>query len=241
MEEHNSSDVCVSLTACANRIERSAARIGRRCGWRCGHNDTGPSLARRGVRRVGGPGGSGRPPLEPATTESDSDNAALGIARSAARWQHFAGACGLSRPITAHVVEGCSAATTYVRLLREAVERQITASTWQPKVQARRGDALSRSQGLITALGTGRYPIVGQLPDLEADMPGWEAAQRQLDSVAADTTGFETLTASAAGQATIPAPMTEPLSQRRGRPAIAGIDGVTFPPLNQRSRRISGR
>jgi hypothetical protein len=57
-------------------------------------------------------------------------------------------------------------------------------STWSPKGQARKGDALSRSQGLIAALETGKCRIAGQLDGLEADMLSWEAGQHQPDSVA---------------------------------------------------------
>lgn len=146
------------------------------------------------------------------------------------------------------VVEGYSAATTYVRLLREAVarqgsEHQITVSTWPPKGQARKGDALSRSQGLIAALETGRCRVAGQLPDLEADMLSWEAGQHQPDSVAAATIVFETLAASAAGQITIATPDSRRLGERSGRAAIAGIDrgGQVLPFNNPLARRVGGR
>ncbi len=143
------------------------------------------------------------------------------------------------------VVEGYSAATTYLRLLREAVERAgathtITVSTWPPKGAPRRGDALSRSQGLIAALETGRCRIAGQLPGLEADMLSWEAGQHQPDSVAAATIVFETLAASAAAQVTIAAPITGRLGHHSGPTAIAGIDGVTVHPLNPLARRVNG-
>jgi hypothetical protein len=142
------------------------------------------------------------------------------------------------------VVEGYSAATTYTRLLREAVERQgiehqITVSTWPPKGQARKGDSLSRSQGLIAALETGRCRIAGQLSDLEADMLGWEAGQHQPDSVAAATIVFETLAASAAGQVTIATPLGATLA-RTGRPSIHG-GGQVLPFNNPLARRVSGR
>ncbi|TDZ77069.1 terminase large subunit domain-containing protein [Mycobacteroides salmoniphilum] len=139
------------------------------------------------------------------------------------------------------VVEGYSAATTYTRLLREAVERtdtghQITVTTWPPKGQARKGDSLSRAQGLIAALETGRCRIAGQLPDLEADMLGWEAGQHQPDSVAAATIVFETLAATAGAQITIAAPIGR-LSGSGGLAAVVPINSVHSP----WARRISGR
>jgi hypothetical protein len=144
------------------------------------------------------------------------------------------------------VVEGYSAATTYTRLLREAVERHgadhtITVSTWPPKGQARKGDALSRSQGLIAALETGKCRIAGQLDGLEADMLSWEAGQHQPDSVAAATIVFETLAASAGARVTIAAP-TGRLGQRRGAVAVAGTGGgQVLPFTNPLARRIGGR
>ncbi|MCU1698977.1 MAG: hypothetical protein JWR34_5040 [Mycobacterium sp.] len=79
-------------------------------------------------------------------------------------------------------------------------------STWPPKDTPRRGDALSRSQGLIAALETGKCRIAGQFDGLEADMLSWEAGQHQPDSVAAATIVFETLAASAGARVTIAAP-----------------------------------
>ncbi|MBN7403646.1 terminase family protein [Mycobacteroides abscessus subsp. abscessus] len=132
------------------------------------------------------------------------------------------------------VVEGYSAATTYTRLLREAVERKdsahtIRVSTWPPKGQARKGDSLSRAQGLIAALETGRCRIAGQLPDLEADMLGWEAGQHQPDSVAAATIVYETLAASSAGQITFAAPDSRRLSRSTGLATVVPINNPHSP------------
>ncbi|WP_234802636.1 terminase large subunit domain-containing protein [Mycobacteroides salmoniphilum] len=139
------------------------------------------------------------------------------------------------------VVEGYSAATTYARLLREAVAtsragHQITVTTWPPKGQARKGDALSRAQGLIAALETGRCRIAGQLPDLEADMLSWEAGQHQPDSVAAATIVFETLAATAGARITFAAPL-------RGRLGDTGAVAPVVPIKSGYSpwaRRIGG-
>lgn len=129
------------------------------------------------------------------------------------------------------VVEGYSAATTYTRLLREAVERTdaahtIRVSTWPPKGQARKGDSLSRAQGLIAALETGRCRIAGTLADLEADMLGWEAGQHQPDSVAAATIVFETLAASSAGQITFAAPDSRRLSNGTNLAPVVPINSA---------------
>ena len=153
----------------------------------------------------------------------------------------LAAAIGASRI----VVEGYSAATTYKRLLREAVERHgadntITVSTWPPKGTPRRGDALARSQGLIAALETGRCRIAGQLPHLETDMLGWEAGQHQPDSVAAAVITYETLAGAAGAVITIATP-TGRLGQRRGHPAVAAIDGATVHPLDPWARRMGKR
>lgn len=154
----------------------------------------------------------------------------------------LAAAIGASRI----VVEGYSAATTYVRLLRVAVERQgaefpITVSSWPPKGTPRRGDALARSQGLIAALETGRCRIAGQLPRLESDMLSWEAGQHQPDSVAAAVITYETLAGAAGAQVTIAAPMGGRLGQRAGHPAIAGTDAQVLPFTSPWARRVSGR
>jgi hypothetical protein len=154
----------------------------------------------------------------------------------------LAAAIGASRI----VVEGYSAATTYVRLLREAVERQgaefsITVSSWPPKGTPRRGDALARSQGLIAALETGKCRIAGQLPRLEADMRGWEAGQHQPDSVAAAVIAYETLAGAAGAGVTIATPITGRLGQRAGHPAIAGMDAQVLPFASPWARRVGGR
>ncbi|MDV3124683.1 terminase family protein [Mycobacterium sp. 21AC1] len=129
------------------------------------------------------------------------------------------------------VVEGYSAATTYTRLLREAVERHgldntVTVSSWPPRGSPRRGDALARSQGLIAALETGRCRIAGQLPHLEADMFSWEAGQHQPDSVAAAVITYDTLASAAGAVITIAAP--------------AGRLGQLPPPPAWMRRRIGG-
>ncbi|TXI56889.1 terminase large subunit domain-containing protein [Mycolicibacter arupensis] len=99
------------------------------------------------------------------------------------------------------VVEGFSAATTYTRLLREAVEKAgltyVTVSSWPPPGESRKGDSLSRSQGLIAALELGHCRIAGRLDNLEAEMISWDAAKHQPDSVAAATIAYETLRAAA--------------------------------------------
>ncbi len=139
------------------------------------------------------------------------------------------------------VVEGYSAATTYTRLLREAVEtsgarHKITVTTWPPKGQARKGDSLSRAQGLIAAMETGRCRIAGQLPGLEADMLGWEAGQHQPDSVAAATIVFETLAATAGARFTFSAPLRGRLSGSGGLAPVVPINSGRSP----WARRIGG-
>jgi hypothetical protein len=97
------------------------------------------------------------------------------------------------------VVEGFSAATTYVRLISEAIKRQrpphhISVSSWRTS-----GDALARSQGMIAALENGSCVIAGHLPMLEAAMVGWQPGAHQPDRVAAAVIAFDVL-ADAVGQ-----------------------------------------
>ncbi|MCP9276930.1 hypothetical protein [Mycolicibacterium arenosum] len=140
------------------------------------------------------------------------------------------------------VVEGYSAATTYKRLLREAVDRHgaghtISVSTWPPPGTPRRGDALARSQGLIAALETGRCRIAGQLPHLEADMLSWEAGQHQPHSVAAAVITYETLASAAGAVITIAAP-TGRLAQHGATTLPAAVGGQVLP-FNPLARRIT--
>ncbi|MGO9158641.1 MAG: hypothetical protein ACLP9N_38175 [Mycobacterium sp.] len=119
-------------------------------------------------------------------------------------WANRAAALAITLGASAIHVEGFSAATTYVRLVSEALRRQrpphhITVSSWPPKGRARVGDALARSAGLLAALENGRCAIAGHLPDLEAAMVGWQPGAHQPDRVAAAVIAFDTL-ADAAGQ-----------------------------------------
>lgn len=110
------------------------------------------------------------------------------------------------------VVEGFSAATTYTRLIAEAVRAQqpphpIGVSSWPPKGRARVGDALARSAGLLAALENGRCAIAGHLPDLEAAMVGWQPGSHQPDRVAAALIAFDMLANAAWHRWTIVAPL----------------------------------
>ena len=95
-------------------------------------------------------------------------------------WANKAVETAIALGASAIVVEGFSAATTYSRLLTEALRRQspphhITVSTWPPKGRTRVGDALARSAGLLAALENGGCVIAGHLPALEAR---WSAGSR---------------------------------------------------------------
>jgi hypothetical protein len=109
-------------------------------------------------------------------------------------------------------VEGFSAATTYVRLVTEALHRQqpphhITVSTWPPKGRTRVGDALARSAGMLAALENGSCVIAGHLPDLEAAMVSWQPGSHQPDAVAAAVIAFDVLFQAAGQRCVIAAPV----------------------------------
>nr|MCH9728738.1 hypothetical protein [Actinomycetes bacterium] len=119
-------------------------------------------------------------------------------------WANRAVELAITLGASSIVVEGFSAATTYVRLVTEALKRQapphhVTVSSWPPKGRARVGDALARSAGMLAAMENGGCRIAGHLPDLEAAMTGWQPGAHQPDSVAAAVIAFDTL-ADAAGQ-----------------------------------------
>jgi hypothetical protein len=120
------------------------------------------------------------------------------------QWATRAAELAITLGASAVVVEGFSSATTYARLVSDALREQqpphhISVSTWPPKGRARVGDAVSRSAGMLAALENGRCRIAGHLPDLEADMTGWQPGTHQPDRVAAALIAFDTL-ADAAGQ-----------------------------------------
>lgn len=113
---------------------------------------------------------------------------------------------------SAIVVEGFSAATTYSRLVTEALHRQrpshhISVSTWPPKGRSRVGDAVARSAGLLAALENGGCVVAGRLPDLEAAMVGWQPGMHQPDSVAAAVIAFDVLSHAAGERCVIAAPV----------------------------------
>ncbi len=119
-------------------------------------------------------------------------------------WSNRAVELAITLGASSIVVEGFSAATTYTRLIAEALRAQqpphhVTVSSWPPRGRARVGDALARSAGLLAALENGRCAIAGHLPDLEAAMVGWQPGMHQPDRVAAAVIAFEVL-ADAAGQ-----------------------------------------
>lgn len=110
------------------------------------------------------------------------------------------------------VVEGFSAATTYTRLIAEALRAQqpphhVTVSSWPPKGRARVGDALARSAGMLAALENGRCVVAGHLPDLEAAMVGWAPGAHQPDRVAAAVIAFDVLAGAAEARWAIVAPL----------------------------------
>ena len=120
------------------------------------------------------------------------------------QWATRAAELAITLGASAVVVEGFSSATTYARLVSDALRDQqpphyISVSTWPPKGRARVGDAVSRSAGMLAALENGRCRIAGHLPDLEADMVAWQPGAHQPDRVAAALIAFDTL-ADAAGQ-----------------------------------------
>jgi hypothetical protein len=122
------------------------------------------------------------------------------------------------------VLEGFSAATTYLRLVTDAVRNsrsphRIAVSTWPERGRARVGDSVARSQGLIAALENGRCVVAGQLSDLESDMTSWQAHAHQPDRVASAVIAYTVLSESAGRGMTIASPLDA--GRRRGNPAIA--------------------
>lgn len=103
-------------------------------------------------------------------------------------------------------VEGYATATTYVRLLTEAVTRAAPPHPIYIKPWTGKGGAEARSAGLLAGLETGRCVIAGHLPELETAMVGWQPGQHQPDSVAAAVIAFEVLAASAGQRITFGIP-----------------------------------
>ncbi|UGQ43408.1 terminase large subunit domain-containing protein [Rhodococcus aetherivorans] len=151
-------------------------------------------------------------------------------------------------------VETFSAGTTYKRLVSDAVARtgrRITVTGWPPSGAAARdyrGDSLSRSQGLIAALETGRCRIAGHLPGLEGDMLGWSAGQHQPDSVAAAVIAHDVLARGASQRMTLAAPtgtLRDGLS--RGPAAMQvvgsrpGIDAIVAAAAARKRAEAEGR
>ena len=136
-------------------------------------------------------------------------------------WANRAVELAITLGASAIVVEGFSAATTYSRLITEALRAQrpphhITVSTWPPKGRTRVGDALARSAGILAALENGRCVIAGHLPGLEAAMVGWQPGMHQPDCVAAAVIAFDTLAYAASGRCAIVAPIGTESNTRDG-------------------------
>ncbi|WP_241524295.1 terminase large subunit domain-containing protein [Mycobacterium paraense] len=151
-------------------------------------------------------------------------------------------------------VEAFASGTTYVRIVREALDRTegvsyISVRGWPPKGKPRKGDAVARAAPMLQALETGRCVIAGSLPDFEAAAVQWQAGQHQPDQLAAAVIAFDVLAPIAGQQAVLTAPMRK--SDRpppewmtrslRGRPGI-GRPGTTVPSAHGRplSRSVRG-
>ncbi|MGV9745795.1 terminase large subunit domain-containing protein [Rhodococcus zopfii] len=110
-------------------------------------------------------------------------------------------------------VEGFAAATTYTRLVSDAVRdrlgvgHHVSVVAWPPKGQPRKGDALARSQALIVGLEVGTAAIAGHLPDLEDAMLTWQQGQHQPDAVTAAQVAHDALRYYSGRQTTIAAPV----------------------------------
>ncbi len=155
------------------------------------------------------------------------------------QWATRAAELAITLGASAVVVEGFSSATTYARLVSDALREQqppqhISVSTWPPKGRARVGDAVSRSAGMLAALENGRCRIAGHLPDLEADMVAWQPGAHQPDRVAAALIAFDTLADAAGQQWSIGVPLgssTRPgvIAERLGsrRPVVDALVAAT--------------
>jgi hypothetical protein len=123
-------------------------------------------------------------------------------------------------------VEGYASATTYTRLLTEAVSRHRPPHPISVKSWRGRGDALARSAGLLAGLENGRCRIAGHLPELETDMTTWQPGQHQPDRVAAAVIAFDVLERAGGARFTFAAPVpttaTGTSGPGAGRPRLGG-------------------
>jgi hypothetical protein len=141
-------------------------------------------------------------------------------------WANRAAQLAITLGASAIHVEAFQSGVTYTRLISEAIARQapphrISVSAWPPRGSGRgRGDAMTRAAGMLAGLENGSCVVGGHLPDLEADMTGWQAHQHCPDAVAAATICFDVLSHSAAGQGvTFIAPTAARLGGGGGVPA----------------------
>lgn len=119
-------------------------------------------------------------------------------------------------------VEAFAARATYERLVREALSRTKTrravrVTGWPPKGSDRgKGDAETRSLGLMAALETGRCRVAGFLPTFEAQATSWQSGQHQPDRVAAAVVAFDVLDHGRGAQMHIVSPLDVERRARRG-------------------------
>lgn len=148
-------------------------------------------------------------------------------------------------------VESFASGTTYQRILREAVAesdaRHITVRGWPPKGRPRKGDAITRSAGLLRGLETGRCVVAGNWPEFEQAAVRWQAGQHQPDQVAALVIAFDTLAPNVGSQIAFVSPieLADRLRERiTDRPHGQGLPGIRTPaniaPSLSRSLRGNG-
>lgn len=157
---------------------------------------------------------------------------------SSDQWSTTAVTLALTVGASSLIVEGFTAATTYVRIFKEALararpDRHIVVKSWPPPgSDLRKSDAVARAAGLLQAMETGQCRLAGHHPEWEHQATSWENGQHQPDRVAAAVIGHDTLLRSAGQQIQFISPLDT--ARRAAR-------GELGPPPAWMTRRIGGR
>jgi hypothetical protein len=141
------------------------------------------------------------------------------------------------------VVEAFQAATTYLRVVNEALARvrapYIRVTAWPPKGSGRGGgDSVARSSALLAALESGRCRLAGRFAELEAAAISWHSGQHCPDALSALVCAFDELTYHGTRRCEVVAP---DLGRRLGRPAPPGSGSATIVPFDSLLRARLGR
>lgn len=110
-------------------------------------------------------------------------------------------------------VEGFAAATTYTRVVNDAlkryrIDRPVKVTSWPPKGSGRGGgDAIARSSALLQALEVGTCRLAGHFPAFEEAAVAWQAGQHQPDSLASLVVAYDVLVHAAGRQWSFASPL----------------------------------